>query len=314
MHQRAQLATESTPDRRTHRDDCEVDSGRVRFEISIAFFLASTAALSAEQVAPTCVGAGGVIAAETLVVATLNVSHGRNTAINQMFVSKERTHENLDRIATMLDRSGADVVALQEVDASSRWSGNFDHLKYLVANTSYEHSVHGRHARSWMYSYGTAILSRCLLHDARVVDFAPSPPTTTKGFTQATIYWLSGAGPIPVTLVSVHLDYSRKKVRDEQVAAMIAALSDLDSEVIILGDINSQWSDKQPHVKELAEGLGLTAFDPEMSGLGTYKSADGKRLDWILISSGLEFANYEVLPDIVADHLPVIAEIRHRGE
>ena len=37
-----------------------------------------------------------------------------------------------------------------------------------------------------------------------------------------------------------------------------------------------------------------------------------KRLDWILISEELEFVSYQVLPDIVSDHLPLIVEIRQR--
>jgi endonuclease/exonuclease/phosphatase family metal-dependent hydrolase len=95
---------------------------------------------------------------------------------------------------------------------------------------------------------------------------------------------------------------------------MISALKDLETELVILGDLNSTWLDKRPHVRQLAEGLGLSAYSPEGDELGTYKSISGKRLDWILISSNLEFVSYEVQPDIVADHLAIVAEIRVRGE
>ena len=80
-----------------------------------------------------------------------------------------------------------------------------------------------------------------------------------------------------------------------------------------MGDLNSHWEQKSSHVRSLADALDLQAFLPEQNGLGTYKGAMGKRLDWILISQELAFEAYEVLPDIVADHLAVFAEISYRG-
>jgi len=65
--------------------------------------------------------------------------------------------------------------------------------------------------------------------------------------------------------------------------------------------------------RSLADALDLQAFLPEQNALGTYKGTTGKRLDWILISQELAFEAYEVLPDIVADHLAVYAEISYRG-
>ncbi|NNK32083.1 MAG: hypothetical protein HKP02_03105, partial [Xanthomonadales bacterium] len=35
----------------------------------------------------------------------------------------------------------------------------------------------------------------------------------------------------------------------------------------------------------------------------------GARLDWILVSPGLEFLNYYVVPDVVSDHYAVAADI-----
>ena len=34
-----------------------------------------------------------------------------------------------------------------------------------------------------------------------------------------------------------------------------------------------------------------------------------RRLDWILISTDLDFISYAVWPDVVSDHLGVVAEI-----
>jgi endonuclease/exonuclease/phosphatase family metal-dependent hydrolase len=115
---------------------------------------------------------------------------------------------------------------------------------------------------------------------------------------------------VPVTIVSIHLDFSRKSVRDEQIGILVEVLKDIESPLIVMGDFNSHWKQKRSHVQQLAGALDLAAYEPHNDILGTYKSADGKRLDWILASGDLAFTRYEVLPDMVSDHLAVYAELR----
>lgn len=96
--------------------------------------------------------------ARSLKLLTLNASHGRNTAINQVLVGKQRTYENLDVIAGLLTIAAADVVALQEADAASRWSGGFNHVEYIAERANYSCVIRGLHSRSWISTYGTALL------------------------------------------------------------------------------------------------------------------------------------------------------------
>jgi endonuclease/exonuclease/phosphatase family metal-dependent hydrolase len=249
------------------------------------------------------------VSGETMTLLTLNASHGRKTAWNQMLVSTEKTRENLDAIAEVLEETKADIVALQEVDAPSRWSGKFDHVMYLRDNTSYNCSLLGEHADTWLYSFGTALLSRVAMEGSRSVTFPSTPPTTTKGFVMTSVDWDDGTGPVPVTVVSVHLDFSRKSVRDRQIEILIDSLRNVIGPVIIMGDLNSRWDQKRSHVRQLAETLDLHVYYPESDSLGTYKDDKGKRLDWILLSRSLEFRRYEVLPREISDHLAVFAEI-----
>lgn len=249
------------------------------------------------------------VRADVLRLLTLNASHGRKTAWNQMLVSKKRTYENLDLIASMLNESNADIVALQEADAPSRWSGKFDHVDYLRDKTEYRCSLMGGHADTWFFTFGTALLSKAQMSDVESVSFPATPPTTNKGFVKTSIAWDVQGEIVLVTIVSVHLDFSRKSVRDKQTDVLIEALKDTESPLIVMGDLNSHWDQKRSHVQQLAEKLGLAAYEPQSDLLGTYKSTDGKRLDWILVSSDLAFSRYEVLPDRVSDHLAVYAEL-----
>ena len=245
---------------------------------------------------------------------SLNMSHGRNTALNQLFVDKERTYQNLDKIAVLLDTINPDVVALQEADAPSRWSGNFDHVAYVAQQSGFPCLVHGLHSRTWISSYRTALLSRSRPAESASMQFSPSWPSKQKGFVSATLDWSVGQQRVSITFVSVHLDFLRARVRDRQVSELVKYLSDIDGPLVLMGDLNSQWAlDKSP-VRMLADELDLRAFYPERDGLGTYKKSSGKRLDWILISQELEFREFKVLPDVVADHSAVYAEITYRGE
>ncbi len=254
------------------------------------------------------------VSAPTLRVLTLKISHGRNTSANQLLVGKERTFSNLDAIARLLDESGADVVGVQEADAPSRWSGGFDHVRYLAENSRYPCVVHGLHSESWISTYGAALLSRTAFSAPQSVRFPPSPPSKQKGYVAAKVHWQPDARKsLVVNVVSVHLDFLRKSTRDVQVSTLVANLGTTGDALIVLGDLNSEWSDSRSHVRALAEGLGLHAYEPDSDKLGTYKKTTGKRLDWILASPELAFVGYEVLPAVVADHFAVVAEFNLAG-
>jgi endonuclease/exonuclease/phosphatase family metal-dependent hydrolase len=250
-----------------------------------------------------------VINSKTLDLMTLNVAHGRGTALNQMLVSASQHRQNLGEIAAILRDSGTHIAALQEADAPSLWSGKFNHVDYLAEASDYPFSVHGYHADSWPYTYGAALLSRFKLSHTESHRFSPSWPTATKGFVRASILWRNGdtASKESVTLVSVHLDFSRENVREAQIREMINDLEGLDTPLIIMGDFNADWAVDDSPVRVLARALDLQVFRPATQDLGTYKGSE--RLDWILISEELRFVEYAVLPDIVSDHLAVVARI-----
>jgi endonuclease/exonuclease/phosphatase family metal-dependent hydrolase len=254
------------------------------------------------------------MSSEVIKVLSLNISHGRNTALNQLFVDKERVYQNLNKIALLLNRVEPDVAALQEADAASRWSGNFDHVTYLAQQSGLPCRVHGLHSQKWISNYGTALLSRSRPAESESVQFSPSWPSKQKGFVTATLEWPAGPQTQSITFVSVHFDFLRASVRDQQVNELVDYLSRVEGPLILMGDLNSEWGDDASHVRTLADELNLHAFSPEDEALGTYKSRSGKRFDWVLVSHELEFRDYKVLPDVVADHFAVYAEIAYRKQ
>lgn len=247
----------------------------------------------------------------TLRILTLNIAHGRNQAANQLLLGKEDIEQNIRAIARVLKKTNADVVALQEADGPSGWSGNFDHIELLAREAGYPWYYRANHAESWLFSYGTAILSRLPVAETIQHTFSPSPPTLNKGFLLGRVNWMNDneiGSALNVDIVSVHLDFSRQRVRDGQIAEMAEALANREYPMIILGDFNSEWLAEDSVVKRLAEESRLSVYEPGADDLHTYNSSN--RYDWILISDELAFVRYEVLPDIISDHLAVLAEIK----
>ena len=168
------------------------------------------------------------------------------------------------------------------------------------------------HARSWLFSYGTAILSQWPISETLEHTFKPSPPTLNKGFLLSRMTWKPNPEKdkkVQIDIVSVHLDFSRQSVREEQIAEIAEALSKRNNPMIILGDFNSEWFSEESVVQELAEKAQMKVYEPHADNMHTYVKG-GKRLDWILISNELEFVSYKVLPDVISDHLAVVAEVK----
>jgi endonuclease/exonuclease/phosphatase family metal-dependent hydrolase len=246
-------------------------------------------------------------------VATLNLAHGRKDSFNQVFVWESSFKENLNDVAEVLTRHRPHVVALQEADAVSRWSGGFDHVEYLVSAAGYPWRTHESNAESWLFSYGTALLSALPFSESIKHTFESSPPTLDKGFVLAQIDWPYGddGQSRKLDILSVHLDFSRQSVREQQIKEMIEILSARMSPTIIMGDFNSEWLAEASVIQELATKSRFTTYIPESMDYNTYKD---KRLDWILITKDMEFVHYQVLPDTLSDHAMVVADIRFKED
>ena len=252
-----------------------------------------------------------ILTSPTLKVMTLNLAHGRKDGVNQLFISGPVIRSNLGEIAAFLDKTGADIVALQEADAPSRWSGSFDHVALLAGQAGYPAYESSNQASSWFFSYGTALLSRVSLSGVLHHTFRPSPPTMNKGYTLGQIVWQPNADePVLIDVISVHLDFSRKSVREQQSAELSETLVGRGNPMIIMGDFNSDWFADEQGIRALAERSDLHVYRPDADDLPTYSNT--RRYDWILISKQLEFISLEVLPDILSDHSAVAAEIRMR--
>ena len=84
----------------------------------------------------------------SLRVMTLNLAHGRGQGLHQALQSAEVRSRNLDQVRTLLAREAPDLVAVQEVDAPSFWSGGIDQLDFLGRDLQFRHYLHGAHVQA----------------------------------------------------------------------------------------------------------------------------------------------------------------------
>ena len=249
---------------------------------------------------------------DTIRVATLNIAHGRKDSFNQLFVFGDTFQKNLDDIVEVLKLQQPDIVALQEADDVSSWSGSFNHVGYIASHAGYPWRTQVSNAESWMFSYGTAILSVLPILETVKHTFASSPPTTNKGFVLAQIdlpYGNEGKYR-KLDLISVHLDFSRSSVRDAQILEIKELLTARMNPTIIMGDFNSDWFASESVINAFVNESRFVTYKPEdAERYNTYKD---HRLDWILVSKDLEFVSYTVLSDVLSDHRMIVADIRFK--
>lgn len=245
---------------------------------------------------------------------TLNVAHARRQGRHQALLSESTLRGNLAAIAAVIRREGPDVIALQEADGPSAWSGGFDHVATLAELAGYPHAFRGEHnpfsLGRFDLSSGTALLARVPLGATRSLAFGQSW-RDTKGFVAATLSGETIAAP-PIDVVSIHLDFLAERVRRRQVERLVEHFRGHDRPLVLMGDFNCEWSERRRCLELLRRELKLRPVDG--AGHATFPSwRPLVRLDWILVSDELTFSGYETLPDQLSDHLGVVAEIRLRG-
>jgi len=244
----------------------------------------------------------------TFRVLSLNLAHGRSDGRFQGFRKRDTLAANLQSAGALVRSQRPHAVALQEADGPSIWSGRFDHVDAVARAAGLPWAVHSPHVDGGGLHYGTGALSWTQPSATRQRTFAPSPPTFSKG---ATLVRFATPEGVEITLVSVHLDFARAKVRERQARVLASWLATIDGPLVLAGDLNCGWGDDEETLQTLTGTLGLRAWEPESTALATYPGWD-KRLDWVLISEDLEFVDHRVLPDVVSDHRAVVADLRLR--
>ena len=242
---------------------------------------------------------------------SLNVAHGRRQVATKPYVRRRSAWRSMGDIAQTVRQLRPDVVALQEADGPSAWSGNFDHVATVAERARLVDHFRGDHNPfrwgPFQLASGTALLSKMRLIDPRSHRFGLSW-RDTKGFVAAGIEVPAWDGR-RVDVVSVHLDFLTPSMRQRQICQMIEVLAPRRRPLVILGDLNCCWQHEPESMELLTEALELRTFRPDWSAptYPTYRPR--RRFDWILISEELTFGSYQTVHAPLSDHLILVADL-----
>lgn len=118
----------------------------------------------------------------------------------------------------------------------------------------------------------------------------------------------------PVYVINFHglwngLGKSDSEARIAQSRKAAEFIRSLEGEIVFCGDFNL---DPDTQSIKILEDVGLRNLVREFSVVSTRTSLytkPGKFADYVFVSSGLNVLNFEVLPDVVSDHSPLLLEV-----
>ncbi|GGC83606.1 metal-dependent hydrolase [Thalassobacillus devorans] len=230
-----------------------------------------------------------------------------------------------ERIAQVIEESGAEIIALQEVDVHWGARSHYDDIladlaerldmqSFFAPIYDMDPYVEGDPRRQ----FGVAILSKYPIvkatnHDITRLSTQNSTPepALAPGFAEAIIN-VKGA---LVPFYSTHLDYrGDPTVRIMQVADMLNIFDNQAGEKVLLGDMNAtpEAPELEPLFDRFTDAWSSVSVEPGY----TYSAlSPNKRIDYIFVSESIEVQDAEVIDTLASDHLPVVADLSlNRGE
>jgi len=259
-------------------------------------FLASLALITTVL---SCAFAGAAEVRPGLKVLSYNIHHG------------EGVDGKLDlaRIAGVIKASGADVVALQEVDQKTTRTGGVDQA-VEIGRLAGLNAVYGKAMDYQGGAYGQALLSRWPLEDVTVHPLPNPAKVEPRIALSATV---RPPGRAVFRFIGTHLDATRDDTARWQQAERVLELFAKDNmPTVFVGDFNSR-----PETRTMKALFGAftdaAAANPEFTIPS--KKPTG-RIDYVLLrpAGAWQVVSSTVIPEAVAsDHRPLLVEVRAIG-
>ncbi|WP_290789460.1 endonuclease/exonuclease/phosphatase family protein [Flavihumibacter sp. UBA7668] len=241
-------------------------------------------------------GKKGTDSGKQLIVLSYNIHHGNPPTREAGFI-------DLDTIAATIRSSGADLVAVQELDSVTTRNNKVDQLKVLADILG----MYYRFERTIPYgggAYGIGILSKFPLLETTSYELPNIEGIQTEP--RKLLVAKVEVGGEPLYFGCTHFDFKNKEVKLAQARAFLQHLNPFSgNRVIVAGDFNAV---PQEESIQLIEGRYRSAGSPDAFTIPVLKP--NKKIDYIFYTnSRLKRLQDSVLTthSYGSDHLPIKA-------
>ena len=216
---------------------------------------------------------------------------------------------DLERVAQVIQKSGAEVVGLQEVDKHwSERSNWVDQPAWLASRLKMHYAYAANldlpplNPGEPRRQYGTAVLSKYPIKNFKNTLLPLYPTGEQRGLAVATIK----VRGVELRFANTHLTSNNNAERLEQSKKVVELLAGSKTLTMLVGDLNAiptapeittltaVWDDTWPQVG-VGPGYTIEADNPT------------KRIDFILHSAKIRPTSAQVLTTNASDHLPLTA-------
>ncbi len=211
---------------------------------------------------------------------------------------------DIEALAQVIEASGADVIALQEITRSYVTNGSLDMVPWLSQRLGLPYYWGPTDPPQW----GNALLSRYPIINPRNLPLPPDDLNLHRGYIDAGIQ--TGGGMVRIIATHLHHLGPDSAIRQVQVQALLAAW-DGSPFTVIVGDLNATPDD--PEMQLLAEaGLVESASYLGVSAPLTYYAANPtEQIDYIWLTPDLQPLSFSIPKTLASDHLPIVVDIAH---
>ena len=223
---------------------------------------------------------------------------------------------NLDRIAALVKKTGADLVLLQEVDRGTARSGNVDQVNVLGQSLNFATAFGASLLHYDGGQYGIATLARGFIGYTGTWPLPVTPVQTRAGGSNeprvALIAFASlHAGQF--TSINTHLDPAEGPARGQEVTHLVDAIHEqyaTGRSFVVGGDFNS--TPDNPVLAPLKSAGLRDAWTECGSGDGFTYPADrpAKRTDYLFLTGDLHCSAAAVIDTQLSDHRPLLVTLK----
>ena len=212
----------------------------------------------------------------------------------------KKTAANLQRIIDFIRNVDPDIIGLVEVDSGSYRASNACQAEQIARELAYHYVVETKYSDSSLVHRMPIIRqqSNALLSRDEIVH------CSFHYFSQGVKRLIIKAELEQVAIFVVHLSLKFRH-RQNQLSQLYSLIQATEKEIIVAGDFNTFWGDRELKLFLAATGL-------ENANVGNAPShpshAPHREIDYILHSPGIRIDNF-FIPDIkLSDHAPLICD------